>query len=902
MTAALDGFSNLEYSNVVVNVGRTTALELQMSAAIGETLTVTAESPLLDERKISAGASVEKIEMDKIPSGRDPWTVLQTVPGVKVDRINVAGNESGQQSGVAGPGSDWFDTSWAVDGVVITDMGAVGASPAYYNFDSFEEIQVATGGSDISQVTAGVTLNMVTKRGGNEWRGTARFIRADKSWQSGTGFNDSALGANQEPFEVGNQINRLDEWGADIGGPLLKDRLWIWANYSERQIGTVTLGGATDDTELVNYGTKLNAQLADNNSGVLYYALNEKIKLGRNAGPLRPQPTTWDQGGPGEIYKIEDTHIFSSNFVLTGLYAFSESPFFLTPQGGFDVAVEVSWFSGMWNDTFLHHDTDRPAEQWRLDADYFFSTGNVNHELKFGVGYRKSEITSASIWPGNGIRTVGYTTYYPEYYDNNIFQVAQTLIGDAFSEYESAYIQDTLTVRNLTVNVGLRYDSQSGANNDVFVAGIPGFETLPDGTPLFPDVDFQSAGEEFDWTDISPRVGITYALGEERKTLLRASYARFSSQLGQAYIQATQPTAYGNYRYAYFYYFDANGDQNVTSDEIVDFADGPLWTNGYDPLGMPLNMIDPDFESPITDELILGVEHAFRPELVVGANVTWRNKHNIEELERLVDDGSGPRAHQRSDYVLDSVETVTYPDGSTFDVPLWTFREGIEDLAGYLYTNGDREQDFLGYSLTFNKRLSNRWMARGNFSWSEWEWSVPESEREDPNLYWGGMFDDGGPVLLGGGTGSGSKTNVWLSPGWTYSLSGLYQVAPDRSWGFNLGVALNGREGFARPFYLHRQQQLFVAGSGPFNPTVDLQATENSDDFKNPDVHLLDLRVEKEFTLDRFGFVLGAELFNAFNEATVLQREDAVERSTADEVQEIISPRIFRLSVRLIFN
>ncbi|MCA1570098.1 MAG: hypothetical protein LC798_07210 [Chloroflexi bacterium] len=62
-------------------------------------------------------------------------------------------------------------TAWSVDGVVITDMAALGSSPAYYDFDSFEEMQVTTGG---------VVLDMVTKRGTNEWRGSGRYLISDQ--------------------------------------------------------------------------------------------------------------------------------------------------------------------------------------------------------------------------------------------------------------------------------------------------------------------------------------------------------------------------------------------------------------------------------------------------------------------------------------------------------------------------------------------------------------------------------------------------------------------------------------------------------------------------------------------------------------------------------------------------
>jgi hypothetical protein len=181
--AELQGFSTVEYPNISINIGRNTTIEVTLNSAVEETITVTSESPLLDEKAIRTGNTVSQNELQKIPTARDPWTVLSATPGVLVDRVNVGGNESGQQSSYVGPGSFSTQSVWAVDGVVITDMAATGSSPAYYDFDSFEEMQISTGGSDSTIATGGVVLNMVTKRGTNEYRGSARYYQAPGATQ-----------------------------------------------------------------------------------------------------------------------------------------------------------------------------------------------------------------------------------------------------------------------------------------------------------------------------------------------------------------------------------------------------------------------------------------------------------------------------------------------------------------------------------------------------------------------------------------------------------------------------------------------------------------------------------------------------------------------------------------------
>ena len=75
--------------------------------------------------------------------------MLERTPGIFMDRANVGGNQSGQQSGYISRGASTGNNKWSVDGVDITDMAATGASPMYYDFDMLEEMQVTTGGADV---------------------------------------------------------------------------------------------------------------------------------------------------------------------------------------------------------------------------------------------------------------------------------------------------------------------------------------------------------------------------------------------------------------------------------------------------------------------------------------------------------------------------------------------------------------------------------------------------------------------------------------------------------------------------------------------------------------------------------------------------------------------------------
>ncbi len=129
LQAELQGFDSVRYPDLQARAGRKTALDVTLTPAVEDVVTVTAESPLLDE-KAFFGTAVITHELNAIPTAKDPWAMLQKTPGVLRDRINVGGNESGQQSQYAAP------------------EPTAGATPTYYAFDSFEEMHAGTTGGN----------------------------------------------------------------------------------------------------------------------------------------------------------------------------------------------------------------------------------------------------------------------------------------------------------------------------------------------------------------------------------------------------------------------------------------------------------------------------------------------------------------------------------------------------------------------------------------------------------------------------------------------------------------------------------------------------------------------------------------------------------------------------------
>src|SRR5437016_1424984 len=109
LKADLAGYGTSTRAGVTVNIGRNADVTMTLNPSVAESITVTAEAPLLDVRKAGDSTSVTKVELEKIPSGRDPWSVMQSTPAIQVDRINVGGSQSGQQSVYVAKGAQSAD-------------------------------------------------------------------------------------------------------------------------------------------------------------------------------------------------------------------------------------------------------------------------------------------------------------------------------------------------------------------------------------------------------------------------------------------------------------------------------------------------------------------------------------------------------------------------------------------------------------------------------------------------------------------------------------------------------------------------------------------------------------------------------------------------------------------------
>ncbi len=900
VTLGLSSFAPVT-RDAIVAVGRTADVSVTLKlASRGETIAVTAAPPIVDPRVTGTSINFSGAELTYIPTSRDPFALMRTVPGVLLDQVNVGGNETGQQAVVLGKASRQQDTSWTIDGVEITDMGAPGQAPTYFNFDSFEEIQVATAGKDIRSRTGGVGVNLITKRGTSRFRGGVRnYFSSDALESSNVPDELKTLVIPITPDTADHTIQSSD-YGFDIGGPVLKDKAWFYASLSQQDIRIFKRSTkAIDKTKLRNPQVKLNWQATSNDMVNFLFFNGYKLKDGRsnaaNASTneafeaTHHQDNAYSDSSPLHgLWKIADDRVIGSNMFLSAKYAYYNTGIALTPEGGMDAQAGRNVDQSRAYGSTLRTLQIRPQHSVTADMNEFVRTFGVAHDVTYGFGFRHVTNLAEVEWPGNGI--VAIEASGSTIATGPRAQVFRQVHGGNTVNYLDFFLADSISLNRATVDVGVRYDQEWGNALASEAAGSKAFPLV------IPGVIFAGYDSPFTWKNVSPRVGLSYRVDASGKTVTRASYSRFAGQLAPSTVGIRNPTTGSAPGSVTYHWDDLNGDHFAQPGEVDLTQQIGAAGGGFDvtnPTSLTsLNRVNPDIKAPITQSLVTGLERELMPNLAVMVDYSYNRTSNL--FGNLSSNLTPRNGIPLSAYVPAAISplTGTLPDGTPYSVAVFSTPAGAT-AAGSLTTNVPGYYiDYHGLEVNIVKRLSHRWMGRLTFAYN--------NAREHFSSTDGRYNTNGNPTptpsepLIDGGQlapTQSTSTGLFLNAKWQFNLNGMYQ-AP---YGIELAANVFGRQGYPFPIYrssialgLDANQNVLVS------PAIDT--------FRLDNVWDTDLRIARPFRVQtgrqRIDLRLVGDIFNLFNANTELVRNGNI--STATTFQSLtknLSPRIFRVGL-----
>jgi outer membrane receptor protein involved in Fe transport len=667
LTVEISGFRTYIEDGLRVQVGATIERNVSLPlAALAESITVTAESPLLDTKDSGQSTHYGNEYLQNTPIRRmSMFDLLKSAPGMSATK---PGNIP---MGVTAFGSGQNENMYLVDGTDFTAAYGGGVVP-WVDTDVIEEIQIVGFGASAEYGSVqGAVFNVVSRQGGNDFQFDASYYGQFQGLTS----QPVARPCNCPEGESGYTRDLYRDFTSHLAGPILRDRLWFFGGFQIQRDDASQPGADSrfpNDFDTDRVFAKINWQITPN----LKLMTGYHDDYWRSSGGFTvsfpyPSGTTGSGHNPSLTF-ANLTGVVSPNTFwdarLSGYYwtGKSEPNSGYTSPPHFDVATGV-WSGG--STGFGSGTENRTVAHGKL-SHYATDFLGADHDFKFGVQF--VDAGTANLWgyPGGAkYYDYGGEPYFAYFREPYVYGGESRSLG--------AYAEDTLTIgETLTLNLGLRMDHSSAISPDLEefdAVGEKTGETVP------------GLGTLYVWNAFSPRLGFNLKLTADGRTLLHGNWGRFHQGIFASEPSAVHP---GITPLTIAYYDPATGGYT----DVVAVVDPRAQIR-----------IDSGTGSPYTDQLSIGIDRELFMDFAVSA--TYVHKDGKDFIGWADTRG----AFQTG--------TATLSDGRM--VPTYSLTSPAEERL-FLLTNQD--ELFLRYNgllLTFEKRWADRWQALASYSVSE---------------------------------------------------------------------------------------------------------------------------------------------------------------------------------------
>ena len=890
----LSGFQKLTRENVQVVLGQTISIDAQLPlASLAETVTVTGESPVIDVTTTKVGTSLKGDALIAVPNSTDVWGALSEAPGIRLQGFDVGGSHKSQQSGYESFGVQ-NQARVISDGVDHTE--GVGGTGFYEDYFANEEVSVGALGSDVEMNSPGASIVTTIKSGGNTFKGLEHLSYEPGKFVGANGetSNIASRGyicpTNGDGVQQCNNPNLLFwEGHADLGGPVMRDKVWFYGAYNQfkinKQVAGVSQSVATDLGLFHNYTAKGTAKVSKNNTIIGYFQAGHKEKPFRNLSTLVGPQSILAQNSWSKMYKGEWQSVLSDRAFLNVNVGRFTLDWPMVPAvdpraAAVNIPAIYRSVSGLqtgsgWN-AFA---TFRSKPQVKAQATYYLPGKGGSHDFKFGFEdiydsyhfgingqsgpYRLSYATPTSP-TADRIRFVD--TGLPGDYNNG------WTAGANIDQHYSVYAQDRWAFNNrVSLTAGVRMDYQDvGYKEGVRKPEICDATTAlqaGDGGRIFPCSSTVPAASFFKNNNVAARVGVSYGLTGDGKSVLKAFYGRYYNNLADGFSSANP----AGQRYAEYNFNDLN--HNGKYDGVQELGTFRTRIGGADA------PVDPNSKTPYTDEVSVTAERQFWQESSIRG--TYVRKMQRQFLPFYFTPIVTAWVGQLTVPKTQIVNGTTY---NLLDVP-----NSVADATDAAYTNyaaGDFNYDTI--EVAFTKRFGSRFFFQtsGDFQWRDELRSadIPDTGTTSPlGTDPIGVYPQ---LSVNPNAPNRQKTTMYHA-----QMSGHY------SFPYEIGVGVNYRFQSGFPYSL-------VVPDG----TVDMNVCNfncaffatNMDANRSESVNLLNFRLDKAIPLGGARkATLMLDIYNVLNADPVTNFNLSV--TSPRTVIAVLDPRVFQVGFRFEF-
>ena len=596
LTYEITGFQTLKREGIVLRLGQTLTVDGQLQVAtLQESVTVTGESPIVDVTTTSVGITFDAEKLTGIPSATDMWAVLAQSPGVRMQGYDVGGSHKSQALGYEGFGVRG-QSQFTIDGIQ--------SEGNYPNALSMDEIAVSAAGGDVEINSPGAAISLTIKSGGNTFRTLNNL-----SWQPQRFSSNNVDDETSKRGFTGNPNLLYLEVHNDLGGPILRDKLWFFASYNYFKIDKVVSGISKDiATDLGIFHeapAKLTFKLSQSDTLQAHYQWGYKYKPLRGLSATTPKESVLEQDSPYWTGKVQWQRVWSNRLFTDVRYGWHGFRWPMQPNvNAFEKPPRLDTGTNLNSGAGWNAFDSRPFRpQGLLTGTYYLPSKVGSHDLKFGGGYVVDidrQTTNGNSGPVRYRDRNGVIDEI-EFVDvGRREDLYNTWTGpDNRNEIVTAFLQDRWSPSpNLTFLAGVRYDRQTGS--------YEGGKRAPILTDIFPTRETQ--GRSFKAKHgLAPRLGANLAFNGGR-TVTKVFWGRFFNEMGNVLGGNSNPSG-DNVRI--YKFNDLNG--NRLYDGLGELGTFVSATGGIS------TVIDEGFKSPYANEISGSVEHQFWGESSVRA-------------------------------------------------------------------------------------------------------------------------------------------------------------------------------------------------------------------------------------------------------------------------------------------
>jgi len=477
--ATLASFESFESEGNVVTAERTTAVNITLKlAATKETVTVSAESPLVDKTNVSGTTHVDSSLTESLAIVRQYQTVVEAAPGL---------NDADQDGNTNSHGAIDSSNLFLFDGVDTTDP-TTGTFGANNNFDMIQEVVVSNSAISAEYGRAeGAVINVITKSGTNQFHGSARALVTNDQW--------NAQNKGGEDFHRDKLDKRVYDYLFTLGGPVWKDNIWFFGAYernpqftppAQTAISTVpenapyTGQSYSQSREFVAWQGKLTGQITPSNallfsaqadpfSGIVRDYWGLFVAPSAETSALTSQ-TQDDNCSWACIWQARYTGVFGTQFSVEATYAQQQSGLGVSPYQGhgspYFNAADGFYYNGATFDGF----TERPRDQANLALNMYTQLFGHSHQIKVGADYQSIKSEALFTYPNNEIFFVsGFdaATGQPQLQPGDQWLKGTPPLPSVSSgKIWGIYALDRFEATDrLSLNLGVRVDIQNGQSD-----------------------------------------------------------------------------------------------------------------------------------------------------------------------------------------------------------------------------------------------------------------------------------------------------------------------------------------------------------------------------------------------------------------------------------------------------